>query len=249
MTNEQALKKAIDIIYPYNQKAGWDFESNLAHLNTITKYISKNISIFDAGCGWGVLALALIFLGYKVEGGDKYIFEEKNGYSIQGIEGISKLWSNYGLNVQKIDILKDNPGRKYGAVISIATIEHQVNPVFFLSRLKQAVEDDGHIYIATPNVSHLLNRIRFLFGRPAMGNIKEFYSEENFEGHFREYTLAELKQMFKMAGIKIILAKNRQETKPKLKFRNFRDIYVNLFRFISYFIPGTGDANIILGRK
>jgi hypothetical protein len=82
-----------------------------------------------------------------------------------------------------------------------------------------------------------------------MGNIEELIESENFSGHVREYTLAELKQMFEAAGIKIILAENRQETKPKLVFRHPRDIYVNLFRFLAYFIPNTGDANIILGRK
>ncbi len=249
MTNEQALKKAINLISQYNTKAGWDFDSNLEHLNILTKYIPKTTSIFDAGCGLGILALALTFLGYKIEGGDKYIFEEKNTYSIQDIKGIKKLWADYGLEIKNIDILKDDIEKKYGAVISIATIEHQINPKIFLSKLKKMVVDGGYIYIATSNITHLLNRIRFLFGRSPLGNLKEFFWEENFVGHFREYTLEDLKKMFNWSGIKIVEAKNRQETKPKLDFKNFRNIYVNLLRLFAYLIPGAGDANVILGRK
>lgn len=253
MTNEQAFKRAIELISLYNPKAGWDFDSNLEHLNILTKYIPKNISIFDAGCGWGILALALTFLGYKVEGGDKYIFERENTYSIQDLEGIRKLWDEYGLKIKNMDILKDDVGKKYGAVISIATIEHQVNPKLFLSKLKEMVVDGGYIYIATPNITHLLNRIRFLFGKPPQGNLKEFFSVkdggENFVGHFREYTLEDLKKMFEWSGIKIIEAKNKQAIKPKINFGKFRDIYVNLLRLSAYFLPGTRDANIILGKK
>jgi hypothetical protein len=61
--------------------------------------------------------------------------------------------------------------------------------------------------------------------------------------------LEDLKKLFEWSGIKIIKAKNRQETKPKLDFKSLRDIYVNLFRFLAYLFPGTGDSNIILGRK
>jgi len=238
MINKEALKKAIEIISLYAPGAGWNFDSNLEHLNTITKYIPKNVYVFDAGCGTGVLALALIFLGYKVEAGDRHI-----------IENIKKIWDNYGLRVKNIDILRDDIGKKYGAVVSIATIEHQANPKLFLNKLKEMAVDGGYIYVATPNITHLLNRIRFLFGRPPQSNLEEFFEEENFVGHWREYTLDELKKMFEWSNIKIIEAKNRQETKPKINFKRLRDIYVNLFRFLSCFLPGTGDANIILGRK
>lgn len=249
MTNKEALEKAINLISFYNPKGGWDFDNNLKHLDTITKYIPKTSSIFDAGCGWGILALAMTFLGYKVEAGDKYIFEEKNSYLIRDIEGIRKIWNEYGLDIKNFDILKDDIGKKYDAVISTATIEHQKNPKIFLSKLKEMIRDGGYIYIATPNVTHLLNRIRFLFGRPPQGNLKEFFEEENFVGHWREYTLDELKKMVEWSGIKIIKAENRQEMKPKINFKNFRNIYVNLLRLFAYFVPGTGDANVILGKK
>ncbi len=238
MTNEQALKKAVDLICPYYPNAGWNFESNIKHLNTITKYISKTAIIFDAGCGWGILALALIFLGYKVEGADKSF-----------PENVKKIWNEYGLKVKNLDILKDEISGEYGAVISIATIEHQTTPGFFLNRLKKIIKKDGYIYMATPNLTHLLNRIRFLFGLSPLGNLEEFLRENNFEGHVREYTLDEFKKIFKWSGLKIIKAENRQELKPKIDLRNFRNIYVNLFRLLAYFIPGAGDANIILGQK
>jgi SAM-dependent methyltransferase len=222
MTNEEALKKA---------GGDWDFESKLCHLNTITKYIPKDAEIFDAGSGRGVLTLALKLLGYHVSGGDK------------------KIYPDAVFPVQKFDILKDEPEKQYDAVISIATLEHQTNPALFLKKLLAMVKDNGYIYLATPNVTHLLNRARFFFGEPPLGNLKELMSEENFTGHVREYSMKELKQMCEWSGIKIILAKNRQETKPNFNFRNFRGVYVNFFRLLSYLIPGARESNIILGRK
>ena len=243
------LKQAYDLLSPYSNKSRWEFENHLAHLKTIAKHLSRSHAIFDAGCGIGILALTLKLMGYQVEGGDKYLFEENNSYSVEDINGLKKIWLQNNLEIYPLDVF--NVSKKYDFVISIATIEHQSRPKPFLKKLKEITNDEGYVYIATPNIANLLNRFRFLFGRAPLGNLEEFYEENNFIGHWREYTLKELEKMFELENIKIIEAKTEQQIKPKFSLqtlKNFKKIYKNFFRLFAYILPGTGEANVILGK-
>ena len=162
MTNKQALQKAYTILSPYADKQRWEFNNNLVHLHYITKHIPKISTILDVGCGIGILDIALILLGYKGTGLDKYVFEENNSFSVHDISGLRRIWESMGLEILPKDVLDDEIEMKYDAVISIATIEHQKNPKQFLKGLLDATQSHGFIYIATPNISHLLNRLYVL---------------------------------------------------------------------------------------
>lgn len=248
---KKELEQAYALLSPYSYRNQWEFGNNLSHLNHLTKYLPKKCTIFDAGCGIGVLILALKLLGYQVAGGDKYLFRENNRYSINDLNRLKKIWEQNELNIYNLDLLSDKLDKKYDAVISIATLEHQSNPGAFLKKLKELVKYNGYIYIATPNIAHLLNRLRFLFGRSPLVNLEEFYTTEKFVGHFREYTLKEIIKMFELENIEIIMAKTEQELKPNFSFKtlkNLRFLYVNFLRLLAYIIPNTGDANILLGK-
>lgn len=251
MVNKEALKKAYTLFSPYADKQAWEFNNNLVHLKFITKYIPKTASILDVGCGIGILDLALILLGYKVTGVDKYLFETNNSFSIDDLNGLRRIWEANGLVILSKDILRDNVAGQFGAVISIATVEHQKDPRRFLAGLLAPLSAGGIIYIATPNISHLLNRARFLFGfSPLSGHLEKWFKKgENFEGHWREYTVKELKQMFAWLNIAIIGARNKQSLRPNFKLTSLRSWYVGIFRLLAYLLPGTGDTNIIIGRK
>lgn len=249
--NKKALLQAYQLLSPYSDGARWEFNSNLVHLDFITKYIQKGSEIFDGGCGIGILALALQLLGYQVAGGDKYVFETNNNFLVNKLNQLKQIWQNNDLKINPRDIIKDAWSQKYDAVISVATIEHQRDPKRFLEKLKEGVKRDGYLYLATPNPTHLLNRFRFLLSRSAFSSLENFFQQgENFVGHWREYTLAELKLMFKWLNIEIVEAKNLQDKKPYfLRIRSFREFYIACFRLLSYFIPGAGEANLIIGRK
>lgn len=251
MTNKQALAQAYQFLSPYADKQRWEFNNNLVHLKFITKYIPKTASILDVGCGIGILDLALILLGYKVTGVDKYLFEANNSFSIDNISGLRRVWAEQGLVILPKDILRDNLGKQYGAIISIATIEHQKDPKRFLEGLLAALDSGGLLYIATPNISHLLNRVRFVFGRsPLSGHLENWFNKgESFEGHWREYALKELKAMFTWLNIAIVGARNVQSLRPHFKLTSWRSWYVGKLRLLAYLLPGTGDTNIIIGRK
>ena len=248
--NKKILQQAYAALAPYSQKNRWEFASNLVHLNFITRYISREHTVLDAGCGLGILAVALRLAGYEVEGSDKYVFEQSNDFSVADIARLKDLWEAQGLRVWHKDILTDDFARQYGAIISIATIEHQKYPKLFLEKLRIAIFVGGFLYLATPNVTHLLNRFRFLFGKSPFNNLQDFFEQgEHFIGHWREYTLRDLEQMLGWAGFEIVTARNVQDKPCLFAIGNVRDVYVNALRLCAYALPGAREANIILGKK
>lgn len=248
--NKKVLLRAYEILSPYSDKARWEFDSHLCHLNWLTSNIAKNATVLDVGCGIGILALSLKLLGFNVEGYDKFVFMEKTNYTVGDLVNLQKIWDDYHISITPHDVFDEWSAKQYDVVVTIATIEHQARPRAFLECLKHVVRSDGGIiYLATPNVAHLLNRFRCFLGRPQLSNLRELYeADANFVGHFREYTLEELKQMFSWPEIDIMYAKQLQDKKPKWP-RTFREVYVNMLRAIARFIPSFGEANIIVGRS
>lgn len=250
MNNKMALEKAYAALAPYSKSQQWEFNNMLVHLNFITEKIKKGSTIFDAGCGIGILDIALSILGYTVEGGDKYLFIADNPYYVAERSNLENIWNTYGVKITEKDMLTDELDKKYDVILSIATIEHQKAPKEFLMSMVKNLNSSGLLYVATPNPTHMLNRLRFLCGYVPLGNLKSFFEAgENFTGHWREYALYELKQFYNWLELDIVETRNLQSIRPKFKFKNPRDIYVNLFRVLSYILPGCRDTNIILGKK
>lgn len=250
MNNKEALLKSYKILSPYADKQRWEFSSNLYHLNFLTARIKKDSKILDAGSGIGILALAFKLLDYNVEGMDKYVFKLNNEFFSGDLAKLKQTWADQGLKIMNKDILADNPDKKYDVVISVATLEHQKNARLFLSKIFGYLEKGGFIYIDTPNIANLLNRLRFLCGKSPLGNIEVFFRDgENFNGHWREYTMEEVKKMSELAGINIIEAINPQTQSAKFDLSSPRRVYLNLFRLLSLLVPGARDANIIWGQK
>lgn len=250
MNNREALLKSYEILSPYADRQRWEFSGNLYHINFLTTRIKKDDDILDAGSGIGILTLALKLLGYKVEGMDKYVFKPDNEFFSGDLAKLKQIWLEQKLSIIDKDFLSDDADKKYRVIVSIATLEHQTNIKLFFERLLSYLEKGGFIYIDTPNITNLLNRFRVLLGRSPLGNIEDFFRNgENFNGHWREYSMEELKKMSELAGIQIIKAINPQTQKAKLDFSSPRRVYLNLFRLLSLLVPGARDANIIWGRK
>lgn len=245
----KALDNSYKSLAPYSNKQRWEFDSNLFHLSTIVSHVSKSDRIIDVGCGIGILALALKNLGFDVCGVDKYVFEPKNSYNVSDIDGLKKIWERNKLNISSGDVLSGPDGRKFDVVVSVAVIEHQRYLRNFIENLLSFVGSGGKVYVATPNVSNLLNRFRMFFGRAPMANVEAFYiNGESFNGHWREYNPHELKVIAKSANTKVIEVGAKQTTKPHFS-KDFKKWHVSLFRMLAYIIPGTGDTSYIWIQK
>lgn len=247
----RTLTEAYTRLSPYADSQRWEFDNNLFHLAFLTSRITKQETIIDLGCGIGILALTLKLLGYSVVGVDKYIFEPSNSYSVQDMEKLKKIWRDNSLNISSGDA-NDSASLNstaFDVVVSVAVIEHQSNLKEFMSGLLCAVKKGGRIYIATPNVANLLNRFRFLCGRAPLSNISEFYEKgAHFVGHWREYTVAELREIGRLSGCEVLEAGNAQTLRPYAT-RNFRKWHRLAARLIARCIPGSGDTNYLWLKK
>jgi 2-polyprenyl-3-methyl-5-hydroxy-6-metoxy-1,4-benzoquinol methylase len=245
----KALERSYNTLSPFSDTQKWEIDSNVFHIASIVKNTSVSESILDVGCGIGILALTLKYLGYNVSGIDKYVFEPINSYSVSDIEGLRRIWDKEGLSISPYDVLKNGEIETYDVVLSIAVIEHQKDLKKFIGGISKYAKKGGKIYIATPNATNLLNRFRVLCGKPPMANIDQFLNEgENFNGHWREYTVSELRRIATLSNIEIIESGNRQTTKAKLT-TNYKKWHTNILRLVSTVLPGTGDTNYIWLKK
>lgn len=249
MTNQEALEKSYNIFKPFSDRQRWEFSNNLFHLNFITSRAKKGELIADVGCGIGLLALALKNLGYRVKGYDKYVFTGDDFYNKEDSEFLIKIWQENDLEIISADILTDPlPEKSFGGVISIATLEHQACPRVFLEKIVSLLDDNAWIYLATPNVANLLNRLRFLIGRSPLSNIEEFFKQaKNFSGHWREYTLTELSFMIRNVGLLIEISRNVGVIQSKIRFN--RKFLRKCLSAVGNHLPGCKDTLIIFARK
>ena len=245
--NYHALSRAYSELKPFSDKQRWEFDNNLAHLDFLTSNLSKTGLILDSGSYIGILALALKFLGYTVDGSDKFLFIPDNPFYVSNITELKRIWDKHGLRVINQDVLHNPPIKLYDTVLSVAVIEHQPYPRLYLEGLKRCVKSKGVIYVATPNVANLANRMRFLLGRPPVHNTRQYFLEgDKFNGHWREYTLGELKEMFVLADIQTMASRTCQSMRPKLG--RFNKIPLGITRIMAHLVESWGDTNQILGQ-
>lgn len=241
-----ALKEAYKLLKPFSDKQNWEFDNELSHLEYVSNKFAKNILILDVGCGIGLLGVSLSLMGYRVHGIDKFVFQE---YSSEQSVLLKKVWDKVGFQVVNGDILRESSNAKYDLVTSIAVIEHQPYPKIFLESLIKYLNNDGALYIATPNILNGLNRFRVLFGRAPMGNIRSFFMEEkNFYGHWREYSLEEVKTMISLCGLKIVDASVVQSSWPRIRVSRFTVFHRWVFQILARIVPGWGDTVRVLAK-
>ena len=251
------IKKALEYSYrelsPYSDRQRWEFNNNLKNLEFFVRYIPKNLSILDVGCGIGIALIALSKLGYKLTGLDKYIFQPNTYLSVEGdgIKDLRKVWEKNNISILDDDIFSFLREEKFGCVANIAVLEHQKYPKKFIDACLQNLRPGGYFFCIVPNMVDLLNRCRVLCGRSAWRDLKPFFDQgENFVGHWREYTLKELIQMCEWSGLEVVKAKNSSTSSlynGKDKFP--RSIMLAAFRLLSRLVPGSGDTNAIVARR
>jgi 2-polyprenyl-3-methyl-5-hydroxy-6-metoxy-1,4-benzoquinol methylase len=94
------------------------------------------------------------------------------------------------------------PDKTYRTVLCGDVLEHTVDPVAVLRRLRRAATDDATFIVSLPNVAHLAVRGMLLFGRfPRM--------ERGIldKTHLHFFTRDTAEQMLRQAGLKVVSAR------------------------------------------
>lgn len=176
------------------------------HYSAIIKLVPSDSYILDIGCGrCGLL---------------QYLRDKKN-CRVMGLDVTSDAVSfgkEKGIEVIKCDIEEDEVDGLYDVIILSAILEHLIDPISVLERLRRNLRDGGCIVILVPNFSHLYARFLYLLGK----NITAFGmpgEDVGFEvqpyAHLRFYNKAALSHILDRTGYRPIEWIYHKESHPE----------------------------------
>jgi 2-polyprenyl-3-methyl-5-hydroxy-6-metoxy-1,4-benzoquinol methylase len=192
---EEKSSDSIELI-PYRKYPVNRFES-------CVKYFKDNFqnggTILELGAGNGLLANTILKQNGQI---NKYIISD---LSENRLEGAKKSIQDKRVSIKRIDVedFDFESIEKVDAVIMIALIEHLIDPLGAMKRIKRALKPDGFVYIDTPNIADYGARFKLLTGRfPSTASKKEGnlrYDNTPVtlydEGHLHYFTYKSLSEM------------------------------------------------------
>lgn len=122
------------------------------------------------------------------------------------VTGLKSTLNDPRVRADVFDVERDDEflnGGKFDAIIMIALIEHLVDPMGVMKKIRDRLNNEGFVYIDTPNVAKYTNRIKLLFGRfPSTASREEglvTYDGKQVdlfdEGHLHYFTYRSLSRM------------------------------------------------------
>lgn len=151
---------------------------------------SSGKKVLEIGCADGSFASYLQTKGYVVEGVD---------ISPLAVDKARAL----GIKAEVCNVEQGLPAQaeSFDAVIACEVIEHLYDTDAFVKEIKRVVRSGGHVFLSTPNLASLKNRLRLLFG--AYPQYSEYNIGKNSAGHIRNYTPNVLKSQLRSAGFTV----------------------------------------------
>jgi len=120
---------------------------------TIIRLVLPNSHVLDVGCARGDLSQYL---------------RDKLNCRVTGLDVSDeavKICKEKGIDAIRCNIEEENAPGKYDAIILCAILEHLMDPVSVLIKLKGNLEREGNIIVGVPNFSHIMARISYLLGK------------------------------------------------------------------------------------
>lgn len=192
----------------YEEKSSrfWDPKAGLTGRDLIMYPLLNGLSgsLLEYGCGSGSLLLGLA--------------KEERFSNCYGVDISEKLlqwvkdsWDEVGTKPDKLqimspqnDLLPHIPSGSIDVVISVATIEHVINPYVVLDELYRIAKPGGTLLCSVPNYAYLKHRIHLLFGKqPRTGTDEpvETWREGGWDGmHLHTFTQSSFDILLKDCG-------------------------------------------------
>jgi 2-polyprenyl-3-methyl-5-hydroxy-6-metoxy-1,4-benzoquinol methylase len=165
-------------------------------------------SILDIGCYHGLLGR----------------FMTQRGYTYSGIDidpELLKKTKSFGLEAKHCDLDREDIPYQgtYKYITFFDVLEHLHDPEAVLNKIKKKMNKESMLLISLPNDFHLLNRIRFMLGKPIYPD--SFWSHT----HLHTFTRNEAISFLKKQGFKILKTYELPGTAPTfLTFNQRRDL-------------------------
>lgn len=157
------------------------------HFKTKSQTVNTGFTLLDIGCGTGLFLKSCTDAGFSVSGIDV------------SMNALNFARENYNLEVSSKtldDLLKE--GKKYDLITMWHVLEHIMNPVEELRKVKGILKEGGLLIVEVPN----LNSVKFrLSGKKWKGGNHPLYHRSFFTATTLEETLA-------MSGFSSITRRN-----------------------------------------
>jgi SAM-dependent methyltransferase len=161
--------------------------------------------VLEIGAFFGVVCIALGSLGYDVTAADipEYIDlpEQKDRYGRFGIK-------TKGVRLQ--DFVMPFDDEQFDVIIMCEVLEHlNFNPLPLLKEINRVGAAGSIFYLSMPNAASIFHRLAVARGFAGGVQVPEFFEQLDptnslvANGHWREYTGAETRQMLEPLGYRI----------------------------------------------
>ena len=149
------------------------------------------------------------------------------GYDVYGVDmdpnRISPGLNDCKNRTYKIDIERSgwNLGeKKYDIILFLEVMEHlHVNPFVVFDELENLIKKDGYLFLSTPNLLSMKNRINFVSGRYVFEHpfsVYEKLERHGSRGHQRLYSVNEIEDILDVYGYSITNKWCLNESSPLL---------------------------------
>jgi 2-polyprenyl-3-methyl-5-hydroxy-6-metoxy-1,4-benzoquinol methylase len=159
-------------------------------------------SLCDVGGFFGAFPLTLRRLGIDVA------MTEALGYYSDSFQPLFCFLKDEGVDIIDHDPFEQGSGvdRHFDAVTAMAVLEHYPHSHRrFLAFMQSITAPGGRMYIEVPNIAFWPRRWALLRGRSPLASIEDVYlSAVPFIGHHHEFTMDELCQLVRLAGLEVV---------------------------------------------
>ena len=286
---KEILKSTIDI-FPedvINRGINANYKRHLFVLQKVLFPLLREhkdiLKVLDIGAGAGLYSLALSRLGFECHAIDTWSeYEDQYNNRMGNKRDILERFKRNNVKAKECDILASPLpfiDEEFDLVLFIDVIEHLATSKSALKEISRVLHRGGYLVLETPNTASLSNRLKALFGKSVHTNLDYWFNADQFYGHIREYTAAELKWMLNQCGfecVKIkktdaslfatpIAKKKDRQTKSNdtswyssysaMKYdRSFRiksvqDIVKGIYLTVTFIVPAFRGTTIVAARK
>ncbi len=259
---ENIYNKHLKVIYGF-----WtpEMQANIAKHNlgwadtSFEEYLKKSVKRFyiayknipeetktccDIGGFWGVYPIVLKELGYDV------VMTESMQFYDDGFKKLFNYIEDQGVRILDIDPFteKFNSSTEFDYISVMAVLEHIPHSIaFFMENVKSIIKNKGSLYIEVPNIAYARKRIDLLFGKSPLPNIETIYNSASpFIGHHHEYSLAELKTIYRLNNMSIT---NVETYNYSMEITIIKLMRYPLSNMAFALIPASREVLAVLGQK
>lgn len=158
--------------------------------------------VCDVGGFWGVFPMTLKALGFEVA------MTESLQYYGETFEPLFAAIRSAGVDVFDYDPFdaKAHLDEEFDVVTVMAVLEHYPHSLqVFMNHATLLLKPQGKIYLEVPNIAYWPKRVGLLRGQTPHAQLSDiFRSAVPFIGHHHEFTIAELRELASLSGLRIL---------------------------------------------